>query len=144
MKDEINNHTQNTDFTTNSIESTKWIDNKGRNQPFLPVHKRSLRFIDKIQERNAKIKNADDSIRLFDDWCATNDQKLMKDIISYNKEDCVSTCDLRKFLLKHKPDNIPDFSQSDEEKDMNSEFKDFEKKEIDLKNFLFYPHCKKF
>ena len=58
----------------------------------------------------------------------------MKDIINYNEEDCVSTYDLTKFLLKHKPDNIPDFSQSDEEKDMNSEFKDFEKREIDLIN----------
>ena len=98
----------------------------------------SLKTIEKFyrEERNAKIKNADDSIRLFDDWCATNDQKLMKDIINYNEEDCVSTYDLRKFLLKHKPDNIPDFSQSEEEKDMNSEFKDFEKKEIDLINQL--------
>ena len=93
----------------------------------------SLKTIEKFyrEERSAKIKTADDSIRLFDDWCATNDQKLMKDIINYNEEDCVSTYDLRKFLLEHKPDNIPDFSQSDEEKDMNSEFKDFEKREID-------------
>ena len=98
----------------------------------------SLKTIEKFyrEERNAKIKNADDSIRLFDDWCATNDQKTMKDIMSYNEEDTVSTYDLRKFLLEHKPDNIPDFSQSDEEKDMNSEFKDFEKKEIDLINQL--------
>ena len=98
----------------------------------------SLKTIEKFyrKERSAKIKTADDSIRLFDDWCATNDQKLMKDIISYNEEDCVSTYDLREFLCKNKPDNIPDFSQSDEEKDMNSEFKDFEKREIDLINQL--------
>ena len=98
----------------------------------------SLKTIEKFyrEERSAKVKTADDSIRLFDDWCATNDQKLMKDIISYNEEDCVSTYDLREFLCKNKPDNIPDFSQSDEEKDMNSEFKDFEKREIDLINQL--------
>ena len=34
----------------------------------------------------AKIKTADDSIRLFDDWCATNDQKLMDKLISYKNE----------------------------------------------------------
>ena len=63
----------------------------------------SLKTIEKFyrEERSAKVKTADDSIRLFDDWCATNDQKLMKDIISYNEEDCVSTYDLRECLCKN-------------------------------------------
>ena len=37
------------------------------------------------EERGAEIKTADDSIRLFDDWCSTNDKNLMKNIIDYNE-----------------------------------------------------------
>jgi len=87
MKDEINNHTQNTDFTTNSIESTKWIDNKGRNQPFLPVHKRSLRFIDKIQEKNAKITMLEPDLLLTKNRMDINYRiEFLHDVFSNNIE----------------------------------------------------------
>ena len=94
----------------------------------------SLKTIEKFYpaERNADVKTADDSIRLFEDWSATNDPKLMKDIINYNEEDCISTYKLRNFLLNEKPSTIPDFSQSDEEIEANSDTKDFEKREIEF------------
>ena len=84
------------------------------------------------KKRSANIKTADDSIKLFDDWCSTNDQKLMEDIINYNEEDCISTHDLREFLLTKRPEGYPWFSQTDEEKNKNIEVKDFEVKETSI------------
>lgn len=42
----------------------KELDNKGRNQPFLPIHKRLLRFVDKIQEKNARITKLETKLLL--------------------------------------------------------------------------------
>ena len=84
------------------------------------------------EERAADIKTADDSIRLFDDWCSTNDKNLMKNIIDYNEEDCISTHDLRNFLLDNRPNDYPWFSQTEEEKDKNTKVKDFEVKETSI------------
>ena len=91
----------------------------------------SLKTIEKFyrDERSANIKTADDSIRLFDDWCSTGDKTAMNDIINYNEEDCVSTHDLRNFLLENRPKDYAWFSQTEDEKDKNIEVKDFEVKE---------------
>ena len=84
------------------------------------------------EERGAEIKTADDSIRLFDDWCSTNDKNLMKNIIDYNEEDCISTHDLRNFLINNRPKDYPWFSQSEEETDKNIKVKDFEVQETSI------------
>jgi uncharacterized protein len=39
----------------------------------------------------------------------TKDQKYLDQIESYNKQDCYSTFELRKWLLSIKPENIPWF-----------------------------------
>ena len=79
----------------------------------------SLKSLEKFyrKEREANIKTATDSIRLFDNWCSTYDDKIKKDIIHYNEEDCVSTGDLRNFLLKHKPKDIPWFTSKKKDED---------------------------
>ena len=41
----------------------------------------------------------------------------MKNIIDYNEEDCISTHDLRNFLINNRPKDYPWFSQSEEETD---------------------------
>ena len=91
----------------------------------------SLKTIEKFyrEQRGANIKTADDSIRLFDDWCSTSDKTSMNDIINYNEEDCISTHDLRNFLLDNRPKDYLWFSQTEDEKDKNIEVKDFEVKE---------------
>jgi len=91
----------------------------------------SLKTIEKFYRKNrdADIKSADDSIGNFELWAATGDPKLMDQIISYNEEDCISTFDLREFLKEKRPKDFKWFSQSDEEKNKNSEVKDFEVKE---------------
>ena len=47
----------------------------------------SLKSLEKFyrKDREANIKTAADSIRLFDNWCSTKDEKVKKDIIHYNE-----------------------------------------------------------
>ena len=78
------------------------------------------------KQRSSAVKSADESIKLFDHWCSTNESHLMEEIINYNKEDCISTHDLRQFLLTKRPKELPWFSQTHEEKDQNKDKKDFE------------------
>ena len=83
----------------------------------------SLKSLEKFyrKEREANIKTAADSIRLYDNWCSTKDDKIKSDIIHYNEEDCISTGDLRDFLLKHKPEEIDWFVPKSKEKDEEKE-----------------------
>ena len=85
----------------------------------------SLKSLEKFyrKEREANIKTAADSIRLYDNWCSTNDEKVKEDIIHYNEEDCISTGDLRDFLLKNKPKDIPWFTPKSKEEDKDKEAK---------------------
>ena len=78
------------------------------------------------KQRSSTVKTADDSIKLFDNWCSTQEPSLMQEIINYNEEDCISTCELREFLLKNRPKELPWFSQTHEDKEKNSSLKDFE------------------
>jgi len=78
------------------------------------------------KQRSSIVKTADDSIKLFDIWCSTYEPTLMQDIINYNEEDCISTYELREFLLKNRPKDLPWFSQLSEEKVENKEKPDFE------------------
>ena len=78
------------------------------------------------KQRSSTVKTADDSIKLFDNWCSTYEPGLMQEIINYNEEDCISTYELREFLLKNRPQELPWFSQTHEDKEKNSSLKDFE------------------
>ena len=59
-------------------------------------------------------------------------KNLMKNIIDYNEEDCISTHDLRNFLINNRPKDYPWFSQSEEEIDKNIKVKDFEVQETSI------------
>ena len=95
-------------------EGNNLVDFLLRNQKFVDLYRvvehtlrtserdLSLKSLEKFyrKEREATIKTAADSIRLYDNWCSTNDDKIRNDIIHYNEEDCVSTYHLREFLVK--------------------------------------------
>ena len=71
-------------------------------QCLLPSEKdNSLKTIEKFYKgtREANIKSASESIVLYDQWLETQNDNLKQDIINYNKEDCISTFNLREFLL---------------------------------------------
>ena len=71
-------------------------------------------------ERKADIVKADDSIVKYDNWIATKNDKYKQDIINYNKEDCISTYELREFLIQKKPENIDWFFKNNEIKKENN------------------------
>ena len=76
----------------------------------------SLKSIEKFYnfERKADIVKADDSVIKYEHWIATKSEKYKKDIISYNEEDCISTYQLREFLVKNKPESIDWFVKPEE------------------------------
>ena len=41
-------------------------------------------------QRKGDVKKAEDSVNLYDYWLMSKDENTKKDIIEYNKEDCVS------------------------------------------------------
>ena len=119
-------------------EGNNLVDFLLRNQKFVDLYRvvehtlrtsekdLSLKSLEKFyrKEREANIKTAADSIRLFDNWCSTKDDKIREDIIHYNEEDCVSTGDLRDFLLDKKPNDIPYFTPKlDDEEDEKKQTK---------------------
>ena len=71
-------------------------------------------------ERKADIVKADDSVVKYDNWIATKNDKYKQDIINYNKEDCISTYELREFLIQKKPKNIDWFFKNNEIKKENN------------------------
>ena len=128
-------------------EGNNLVDFLLRNQKFVDLYRvvehtlrtsekdLSLKSLEKFyrKEREANIKTAADSIRLYDNWCSTKDDKIRDDIIHYNEEDCVSTGDLRDFLLDKKPKNIPFFApklEDDEEEEKTKVRKNPNKKTV--------------
>jgi len=107
-------------------EGNNFLDNLLRTQKFVDLYRVvqhtlqtsekgiSLKDLEKFyrKDREANIKTAADSVRLFDNWVSTRDKKIRQDIINYNEEDCISTHDLRNFLLENKPKDIPWFENS--------------------------------
>jgi len=83
----------------------------------------SLKSIEKFYnfKRTADIVKADDSVIKYDNWITTKNTKHKKDIISYNEEDCISTYELREFLVKNKPDSIDWFAKKEEIKKEDKE-----------------------
>ncbi len=54
-------------------------------------------------ERHADLRAGDDSIVLYEDWLGRHDPQILDDIAAYNQEDCVSTLQLRDWLLPLRP-----------------------------------------
>ena len=99
----------------------------------------SLKSIENVLygfNRNANVKKAEDSVKLYDFWLSSKDKKTKEDIIEYNKEDCISTYHLREFLIKIKPESIEWFSIPEETEKRSTEKKDWEKIEVELKKSL--------
>ena len=65
-------------------------------------------------ERKGSVTKAEDSVKLYDFWLASKSDKIKKNIIEYNQEDCISTYLLREFLIKNKPESIEWFTVTEE------------------------------
>jgi predicted RecB family nuclease len=58
-------------------------------------------------ERHADLRAGDDSIVLYEDWLERRDPQILDDIAAYNEEDCLSTLQLRDWLLPLRPGAAP-------------------------------------
>jgi predicted RecB family nuclease len=59
-------------------------------------------------ERHADLRAGDDSIVMYEDWLERRDPQILDDIAAYNAEDCVSTLELRDWLLPLRPGAAPE------------------------------------
>ena len=66
------------------------------------------------KDRKASIKSAAESVLLYHQWLIAKKENLKRDIINYNKDDCISTYELREFLIKERPKDMPWFSLSED------------------------------
>ena len=83
-------------------------------------------------KRKGDVKKAEDSVKLYDYWLASKNENTKKDIIEYNKEDCVSTYQLREFLIKNKPETIDWYSITPEAEKKSYDKKPWEEVEVEL------------
>jgi predicted RecB family nuclease len=58
-------------------------------------------------ERHADLQAGDDSIVLYEGWLERRDPQILDEIAEYNEEDCVSTLQLRDWLLPLQPGEAP-------------------------------------
>jgi predicted RecB family nuclease len=58
-------------------------------------------------ERHADLRAGDDSIVMYEDWLERGAPQILDDIAAYNEEDCVSTLELRDWLLPRRPGPAP-------------------------------------
>jgi predicted RecB family nuclease len=63
-----------------------------------------------MEAREGDVQNAGASIVFYEQWKETQEPKLLKDIEDYNFDDVRSTYELREWLLKLRPANIPWFN----------------------------------
>jgi len=68
-------------------------------------------------ERTGEVKTAGESMVVYQRWQRTQDPGLLDRIADYNQADCLSARQLRQWLLKLRPDNIPWFMGEAEELD---------------------------
>ena len=94
-------------------------------------------------KRIGDIQKAEDSVKLYDYWLTSKDEKTKQNIIDYNKEDCVSTFYLREFLVEKKPESIDWFSVTDETEKKSKEKKSWEEIETELLKSLEKEEIKK-
>src|SRR5712691_6225264 len=57
--------------------------------------------------RHADLRTGDDSIVLYEDWLEHHEPRILDEIAAYNEEDCVSTLQLRDWLLPLRPGEAP-------------------------------------
>ncbi len=58
-------------------------------------------------ERHADLRAGDDSIVLYEEWLERRDPRILDRIAAYNEEDCISTLQLRDWLLPKRPGAAP-------------------------------------
>ncbi len=62
-------------------------------------------------EREAELRAGDDSILLYEQWTEERDDAVLRRIADYNEEDCVSTLELREWLLGLRAEAEAEFGQ---------------------------------
>lgn len=71
----------------------------------------SIKYVEKfyLGGRSADVKSAGSSIVAYQNWCDSNpkDQTILDQIEKYNEEDVVSTYELRQWLCRLRPANLP-------------------------------------
>lgn len=58
------------------------------------------------RERAGEVRTAADSIVEYERWCVTHDQTILDSIAAYNKDDCVSTAHLRRWVESLRPAGV--------------------------------------
>jgi len=97
----------------------------------------SIKNIEKfyLEKRSGEVTNAGASIVFYEKWKQTNDQKLLQEIEDYNKEDVRSTYELRNWLIKLRPKNMPWVSypepETTEKQKDNASRKDIAEKKLE-------------
>lgn len=87
-----------------------------------------------MEKRDNTVTTAMDSIIVYNNWCQTGANALLDEIANYNEVDCISTAQLRDWLLKIKPADTTSFETSQEEslelqrKDWEIEYEDCQKR----------------
>jgi len=69
-------------------------------------------------KRHGDVKKGEQSEEFYVEWTKSKNQKLLDEIEFYNKEDCVSTFELRQWLLKIKPEGIKWFETTEEHEEI--------------------------
>ena len=99
---------------------------------FISENSYSLKNIEKFYnfKREGDVQKGDVSQEYYSEWVETQDQKYLDEIESYNKQDCISTIELHRWLLKIKPEETSWFTSKKEE----MELRDREIKMIEYQN----------
>jgi len=69
-----------------------------------------------LEKRAGAVTNAGASIVYYEKWKQTQDPQLLQDIADYNEQDVRSTLELRNWLLKLRPKDLPWVSYADPDK----------------------------
>ncbi|HEY8644550.1 MAG TPA: TM0106 family RecB-like putative nuclease [Gaiellaceae bacterium] len=64
-------------------------------------------------QRDADLRAGDDSILMYEKWLDERDPAILDEISDYNEEDCVSTLQLRDWLLPKRPGAAPQPEESE-------------------------------
>ncbi len=101
---------------------------------FISENSYSLKNIEKFYnfKREGELQRGDVSQEYYIEWLSTQEQKLLNDIESYNKQDCCSTYQLHKWLLNIKPKETSWFIPQKKEAEM--ELRDWEVEMIAYQN----------
>ena len=93
---------------------------------FISENSYSLKNVEKFYDfkREGDVQKGDVSQEYYSEWIETEDQKFLDEIESYNKQDCRSTYELHKWLLKIKPSDTSWFVP--QRKDSEMELRDWE------------------